>query len=47
VFEADQKLLDALFTLTFGPHDPGPAAPAPAAPPAAPVAESKTPRTGP
>jgi hypothetical protein len=47
VFEADQKLLDALFTLTFGPHDPGPAAPAPAAPPAAPVAESKTPRIGP
>jgi hypothetical protein len=32
VFEADQKLLDALFTLTFGPHDPGPAA-APAPPP--------------
>ncbi len=39
VFEADQKLLDALFTLTFGPHDPGPAAPAepePASPPAHP-----------
>ncbi|HUJ42240.1 MAG TPA: DUF4340 domain-containing protein [Opitutaceae bacterium] len=27
VFEADQKLLDALFTLTFGSHDPGPASP--------------------
>lgn len=24
VFEADQKLLDALFKLTYGPHDPGP-----------------------
>ena len=28
VFEADQKLIDALFTLTFGPRDPGPPAPA-------------------
>ena len=43
VFEADQKLLDALFTLTFGPHDPGPAAPAPAAPAATP----KPPPAGP
>ena len=43
VFEADQKLLDALFTLTFGPHDPGPAAPTPAAP----AAESKLPPAGP
>jgi hypothetical protein len=31
VFEADQKLLDALFTLTHGPHEPGP----PSTPPAA------------
>ena len=37
VFEADQKLLDALFTLTFGPRDPGPA---PAPPPAGPVPPS-------
>ena len=43
VFEADQKLLDALFTLTFGPHDPGPAAPTPAAP----AAEPKLPPAGP
>ena len=46
VFEADQKLLDALFTLTFGPHDPGPAAPAPAAP-EAPAATPKLPPAGP
>jgi len=26
VFAADQKLIDALFALTFGPHDPGPSA---------------------
>jgi hypothetical protein len=32
VFEADQKLLDALFTLTHSPHDPEAAAPAQAAP---------------
>jgi hypothetical protein len=31
VFEADQKLLDALFTLTHGPREPGPSSPAPAA----------------
>jgi hypothetical protein len=31
VFEADQKLLDALFTLTHGPGEPEPASPAPAA----------------
>jgi hypothetical protein len=31
VFEVDQKLLDALFTLTHGPHEPGPSSPAPAA----------------
>ena len=31
VFEADQRLLDALFTLTHGPHEPGPVSPAPAA----------------
>jgi hypothetical protein len=31
VFEADQKLLDALFTLTHGPQKPGPPSPAPAA----------------
>ena len=37
VFEADQKLLDALFTFTFGPHDPGPASPPP--PSAAPAPE--------
>ena len=38
VFEADQKLIDALFALTYGPHDPGPGpaepAPAPSTPPA-------------
>ncbi len=32
VFVADQKLIDALFALTFGPHDPGPAASAAPAP---------------
>ena len=31
VFEADQKLLDALFTLTHGPREPAPTSPAPAA----------------
>jgi hypothetical protein len=31
VFEADQKLLDALFTLTHGPREPTPSSPAPAA----------------
>jgi hypothetical protein len=31
VFEINQKLLDALFTLTHGPGEPGPASPAPAA----------------
>jgi hypothetical protein len=30
VFEADQKLLDALFTLTHGPREPAPPSPAPA-----------------
>ncbi|MDD2765049.1 MAG: DUF4340 domain-containing protein [Opitutaceae bacterium] len=35
VFEADQKLIDALFTLTSGLQDPGPPASAPAATPAA------------
>jgi hypothetical protein len=27
VFESNQKLLDALFTLTYGPRDPGPPPP--------------------
>jgi len=31
VFEVDQKLLDALFTLTHGPSEPAPSSPAPAA----------------
>jgi hypothetical protein len=31
VFEVNQKLLDALFTLTHGPKEPGPVSPAPAA----------------
>lgn len=31
VFEANQKLLDALFTLTHGPREPRPASPAPGA----------------
>ena len=37
VFAADQKLLDALFALTFGPHDPGPPAPAAGTPPSGPA----------
>jgi hypothetical protein len=37
VFEADQKLIDALFTLTHGPRDPGAAAPAAEPPPPAPA----------
>jgi hypothetical protein len=40
VFEANQKLIDALFTLTYGPRDPGPA---PAEPPAAPAASPSPP----
>jgi hypothetical protein len=32
VFAAEQKLLDALFALTFGPHDPGPPPPEAVAP---------------
>jgi len=46
VFAADQKLLDALFALTFGPHDPGPPpaeAVAPAAEAVAPAAEPPPP----
>jgi hypothetical protein len=35
VFEADQKLLDALFTLTHSPREQGAASPAPSAPAAA------------
>jgi hypothetical protein len=35
VFEASQKLIDALFTLTYGPRDPGPAPAEPATAPAA------------
>ncbi len=35
VFEASQKLIDALFTLTYGPRDPGAAPAEPAAAPAA------------
>lgn len=30
VFEAEQPLIDALFALTYGPHDPGPTPPKPA-----------------
>ncbi len=45
VFAADQKLLDALFTLTFGPHDPGP--PAPEAPPPAAAAAPAPPVAAP
>ena len=37
VFEADQKLIDALFALTQSPRDSGSAAPAPAPPPTAPA----------
>lgn len=35
VFEAEQPLLDALWALTYGPHDPGPVAAPPATAPAA------------
>jgi hypothetical protein len=42
VFEADQKMLDALFTLTFGPQDPGVAPP-----PATPAPEAQPPPTSP
>ena len=31
VFEAEQPLIDALFTLTYGPRDPGPITPPPPA----------------
>ena len=39
VFEVEQPLLDSLFTLLYGPRDPGPSTPPPAAPvtPAAPA----------
>ncbi len=37
VFEANQKLIDALFTLTYGPRDPGPARAEPAASPSPPA----------
>jgi hypothetical protein len=40
VFEANQKLIDALFALTYGPRDPGPLPPAPAEP-AAPTAAAR------
>ena len=29
VFEAEQPLLDAVFAITYGPHDPGPTLPKP------------------
>jgi hypothetical protein len=37
VFEADQKLIDALFVLTHVPQDPGTVSPAPEPPPPMPV----------
>ena len=42
VFEAGQPLIDALFTLTYGPHDPGAPVPEPpAAPPVAPAPSAR------
>ncbi len=43
VFEADQKMIDALFALTYGPHDPGPPAPEAEAPTTAPPTAAPTP----
>jgi hypothetical protein len=43
VFEADQKLIDALFALTYSPHDPGAG---PAEPPATPAPAAPAPATG-
>ncbi|MBI5381640.1 MAG: DUF4340 domain-containing protein [Opitutae bacterium] len=42
VFEIEQPLLDALWTITYGPHDPGPVT-SPAAQPAAPAPAPATP----
>ena len=46
VFEIEQPLLDALWKLTYGPHDPGPAAATPAPTPA-PATPSLTPQAAP